>query len=545
MTSLEKALVRKVTLLRIVFLVLALIWFFAPKEWSQIPYRAFLSLIFLIGINMAILSMQSAFFTSPLAVVLWFMELMAIGTVVTFTGGIYSPFIIMIFNPLLLGFYFKKKVNATLHTIWFLGVFICLWIPYKLDFSLLQTYSAMPLIIFVLGIFSLYSLIITTAFNHQNYLNHELKMEMAKNQKLLLAHESFKNKIKASLGFIEGINHVTQYEEIHDLLTHYLKNLFTQTPVEIFPITSSFLLKESYTPKEQAIYEQFMWGKNHQIKAKTYPLKNQMAICQNITANEQHWVIIALIQPDDYFKKSLIVEQLELVKEFHQIARSKLMVEELKVSLRVREEQNRIAEEMHDQVSANLFAISCGLFDVQQQLKKIPQMPSEILEKQDLNHKMMKETNQYLKQIIFKMSEKQPQNNHFKKSFFTHLDNLKTLHEIHIESHWDEDIFIVNSHIQTYVFRAVNELISNAIKHGKASAFYVNLIKDDKILKLEVTNNGEVFPHEKLNAQNYSGIGLSNMKKIAHQTQGYFKIENLENQTGMKFTLGMGGAYEI
>jgi len=83
--------------------------------------------------------------------------------------------------------------------------------------------------------------------------------------------------------------------------------------------------------------------------------------------------------------------------------------------------------------------------------------------------------------------------------------------------------------IEINVYRCIQELISNTLKHAYASEIVVQLIKTDKKLHVQVEDDGSGFDIEKIND---GGIGFKNIKARAEQLNAEVTIDSrLEHGT--------------
>lgn len=84
---------------------------------------------------------------------------------------------------------------------------------------------------------------------------------------------------------------------------------------------------------------------------------------------------------------------------------------------------------------------------------------------------------------------------------------------------------------EIFVFRIVQELINNALKHAHASAISVQVTWDSQ-LTIVVTDNGKGFSAD----EQPKGLGLFNMQNRARVLHGTFIIES-NTSSGTKATL--------
>ncbi|RHX92901.1 histidine kinase dimerization/phosphoacceptor domain -containing protein [Leptospira stimsonii] len=78
----------------------------------------------------------------------------------------------------------------------------------------------------------------------------------------------------------------------------------------------------------------------------------------------------------------------------------------------------------------------------------------------------------------------------------------------------------------------INELITNSLKHGladsKAGAIRIHFTRENDMLTLEVSDNGNGLPEESLRNRNPSSLGLSLVESLAKQIGGKVDLLNQE-----------------
>ena len=75
---------------------------------------------------------------------------------------------------------------------------------------------------------------------------------------------------------------------------------------------------------------------------------------------------------------------------------------------------------------------------------------------------------------------------------------------------------------QTHLRQVAQEAISNGLRHGRATNIQVGLLRQERNLRLSVTDNGEGFD----SAQSHAGSGLANMQARAVQLGGALRIDS-------------------
>ncbi|WP_231567354.1 sensor histidine kinase [Lacinutrix sp. Hel_I_90] len=87
---------------------------------------------------------------------------------------------------------------------------------------------------------------------------------------------------------------------------------------------------------------------------------------------------------------------------------------------------------------------------------------------------------------------------------------------------------------QLHVFRIVQELINNSVRHGKANELVVYMEQNETGFVLRYQDNGKGFDVDKINGN--SGIGLQNIKSRIKILNGTLKIESTPNK-GSQFMI--------
>jgi two-component system sensor histidine kinase UhpB len=81
---------------------------------------------------------------------------------------------------------------------------------------------------------------------------------------------------------------------------------------------------------------------------------------------------------------------------------------------------------------------------------------------------------------------------------------------------------VIDSEIQTNLYRMVQEQMNNIIKHAQASKIKISVKLTKKLVKLNVTDNGKGFD----TSSSKDGIGLENMKRRAEMFSGKCKFKS-------------------
>ncbi|MFD2553310.1 sensor histidine kinase [Sphingobacterium tabacisoli] len=181
-------------------------------------------------------------------------------------------------------------------------------------------------------------------------------------------------------------------------------------------------------------------------------------------------------------------------------------------------ERQRIGRDLHDGLGGTLAGIHIQLSESQQQRqgptldRAITQLEGSIAEIRRIARNMVPE-------------------NLFHKGLDTALRDLcisfsTTETQIEYQSSGLSDN--LSNSIQTNLYRIVQELLSNALRHGKAKNIIVQCIQNEDTLLLTVEDDGLGFDTQ--NKQNFQGIGLKNIQSRVNYMQGQYAIESAPGQ---------------
>ncbi|MEE1962008.1 ATP-binding protein [Allomuricauda taeanensis] len=84
----------------------------------------------------------------------------------------------------------------------------------------------------------------------------------------------------------------------------------------------------------------------------------------------------------------------------------------------------------------------------------------------------------------------------------------------------------IENSLELSIFRMVQELVANAIKHAEATKVNIQLTQHEDNLNIIVEDNGKGFNRSKLD-RDTSGIGLTNIEKRVEHLEGNFTVDSV------------------
>ena len=197
-------------------------------------------------------------------------------------------------------------------------------------------------------------------------------------------------------------------------------------------------------------------------------------------------------------------------------------------------ERERLARDMHDSISQQLF----GLKLVSENLKKKVEkgdLPSVSALADDLDL-MVQQTVKEMRLLLNNLQVNKPLEEGLVRALQKRLSFIETYTNTQIEYTVDGD-FQLPSEYQINLFLIAQEALGNAMKHARASQFRVVLTRDDVEIRLVIHDNGIGFDPQ----GNYDGMGLMTMQERAHRLGGVLTIEShLEQGTTVSVCVANG-----
>jgi signal transduction histidine kinase len=201
-----------------------------------------------------------------------------------------------------------------------------------------------------------------------------------------------------------------------------------------------------------------------------------------------------------------------------------LRLEKENRELAVVDERNRIARELHDSVSQNLFGISLHLNTLMLIVKKEPDKAQELAM---VLHEMVQEVQTEMRLMIYELRPTALA----EKGFFEALESMVSLFrvryslDIHCDLNGDE---ILDSRKQLALYRVLQEALNNIVKHAGATKVRVSLKVDGGMGELIVQDNGTGFEIQPINDAGHDArhLGIRGMKERIETIQGQFSLES-------------------
>ena len=224
--------------------------------------------------------------------------------------------------------------------------------------------------------------------------------------------------------------------------------------------------------------------------------------------------VISFADPDlDASFKSLS-GKLNLLTEAVQKAENQSLVKEEAI---IEKERKRIARDLHDTVSQELFAAHMILSGVSQQALKLDR---EKMQTQLQSVVAILETAQKdLRVLLLHLRPVELEEKSLVEGIQILLKELEDKSDLKVS--FKQNVFKLPKKIEEHIFRILQELISNTLRHAQASCLDVYLYQTDVEVQLKVVDNGIGFQLGSLDDLSY---GLRNIKERVEDMAGTVQL---------------------
>jgi two-component system, NarL family, sensor kinase len=177
-------------------------------------------------------------------------------------------------------------------------------------------------------------------------------------------------------------------------------------------------------------------------------------------------------------------------------------------------ERNRIAGDLHDELGPMLSAIKLQI----NHLEPEDEIESAVLEKSSIQ---IDNIIQRFREISYDLLPNTLVRKGFIKATHEYISKLKTLHPLQIDFTSADFSLIAEREVNLY--RVIQEIMQNTIKHARATILNINVIKKDKSIFLQTKDNGIGFNYSEKSLE-AKGVGLLSLQSRAQLLGGQLVV---------------------
>ncbi|MDR3601033.1 MAG: sensor histidine kinase [Desulfosporosinus sp.] len=460
------------------------------------------------------------------------------------TGGLESPFIWYAFNPVFIASYYLNAVYSWISIAFFLltAFFV------SSNLSNMKGLSKAEIMLnksYILHVYILIIIAMRLLTRLVNQLDHQAEvLEKQRQEQIELntrLHEANTN-VKRSVEYVMSLYHIIEAFSTREKTRSIFQQMVEST-INIMEGQAVFLclnyekdrpgdlMTQNFPLEEIREFQVFMDNEMTSLREQEDQLRlNYKEMNFEVIAvqtNSRNYGYLGLerkkIQNNeaDHSKTELLKFLANLIVAI--LEREQL--EKMSTKLMILAEQNRIADEMHDNVSQRLFSILCAVHTLNVNWRKIDDksISNQLL----LIEQSAQETSKELRVSIYQLSPSKSEANTFKETIDSYLREFSRLNNVTVtfEFHGDEES--IPSEMKQAVYRIIREATGNAVRHGKCTEIQISMLVDLVTLELMLKDNGQGFDNvSALENPSKNGLGLKNMQTLAQTHGGTFNLSS-------------------
>lgn len=188
----------------------------------------------------------------------------------------------------------------------------------------------------------------------------------------------------------------------------------------------------------------------------------------------------------------------------------------------IQEERRRIARELHDSVSQQLFAAMMMISALNERADKFDEKEQKQLKM--IEH-VLSQAQSEMRALLLHLRPISLESKSLKSGIEGLLIELQT--KVQMKIHWDIEDVKLPEGVEDHLFRIAQELLSNTLRHSHATTLEVYLRQLDSTVLFKIEDNGVGFNSEEILPGSY---GINNMKERVQGLGGQVRIVSFPNQ---------------
>lgn len=460
------------------------------------------------------------------------------------SGGLNSPFIWYTLNTILISSLFLKRGYIWINIILYILLSVSIsQFTYNYDLNILDFLRDQSNLVlsFIMIIASIHLIsIYINRTKQKNKRLEELNAELKTANYMII--ESFDH-IKALYQSLSIFSNQGNVEGLINILFEHIKNI-TKTDAVFF-----------YDMRDEE-YEMLSRDLKQDIKLIENDItSNLKEILESknpgeLSIEDGRYVIVPVGDNYPYYgvlgfeatnaKEGLVyqnnLQQIQFLSDLISIALERIDIEEINDRLLISEEQNRIANEIHDSVLQRLFGMSCGVFSLIKRLDNCSsaEIVEELNQFRETTDTVMKE----IREKIYGLSWKKSGQSSFIKDIKKYIEDIKRFNNINIPFTIVGNIELLTNNQKKALYRIICEALGNAVRHGKAENIEVSLHINIEFVNLNIKDDGIGFDTSLVDSKKSKGLGIQNMLQLAESLRGDIGIQsNVGSGTMIDLTL--------
>ncbi|KHF42034.1 sensor histidine kinase [Halalkalibacter okhensis] len=213
----------------------------------------------------------------------------------------------------------------------------------------------------------------------------------------------------------------------------------------------------------------------------------------------------------------------EQVASLQRLSSERAAMQETVKKAAVSEERQRLARDLHDAVSQQLFAISMMTAAIKQTMI---QTSDPSVEQVKMVEKMANTAQAEMRALLLHLRPAHLEGKSLKDGIHQLFNEMQDKYGMDVTVTIEENMMIPKG-IEDQIFRMVQEAISNVLRHAKATQLELQLRQTNQDLKIKLIDNGVGFDVKNVQKNSY---GLHTMKERMTEIGGTLQIVSVSNK---------------
>jgi two-component system, NarL family, sensor histidine kinase LiaS len=189
----------------------------------------------------------------------------------------------------------------------------------------------------------------------------------------------------------------------------------------------------------------------------------------------------------------------------------------------VMEERQRLARDLHDVVSQQLFALSMLSSAT---LRLVDKQPEKVKEQIEQIAEIAIKAQGEMRSLLLHLRPIELSEDSLCEGIIKLIVELKEKTNLEFQASIDEIEYISNA-AEEHLFRIVQEALSNILRHAEATKVKITLTERENDIYLYISDNGKGFDPSKEKIASY---GLKTMRERCEEIGGIFNIRSKEKE---------------
>jgi NarL family two-component system sensor histidine kinase LiaS len=215
----------------------------------------------------------------------------------------------------------------------------------------------------------------------------------------------------------------------------------------------------------------------------------------------------------------------EQAKLSQRLATEKVEDQETRIQEIIEQERSRLARELHDSVSQQLFAASMMMSAINETKQQSENENDREAKQLKMVEEMIHQSQLEMRALLLHLRPAALKNKSLQEGIEELLIELSQ--KVTMDIKWKTEAFPLDKGVEDHLFRILQESVSNTLRHSKASSLEVLMIRRDDLVILRIVDDGVGFEVDETKAGSY---GMQNMHERAVEVGGTLKVVSVKNK---------------